>query len=242
VPEFDTVANIVGDAAKEVGLGSVTVSYSSTDSDMLQLLALLKSIGQRLMKEHPWLQLKREATYSVSAASTHEVLEALGVASIIPGTHWDRTNDRPLHAVTPQLWQQLKAVGSTLTDLIKIEKSNDGESGVAIYFTHLTSVTYSGAFEYRCRFWVSTTALDAASTDTPTATTQVLWIDRLLMVAALKMFWLRAKGLPSEAAQQDFEAILETVQSSNGFVTPELSVTPNPYLRGWPNIPERGWS
>jgi len=68
---YDTVANIVSDAAVELGLGTVSDVYASTDPNVVQLRTLLKSLGRDLVDGFQWPHLLSEATIT-----THDNWEA----------------------------------------------------------------------------------------------------------------------------------------------------------------------
>jgi hypothetical protein len=61
---YDTVANIVADAAAELGLGTVSDVFGSTDTNIIQLRTMLKTGGRSLALDRRWTHLIQEATFA----------------------------------------------------------------------------------------------------------------------------------------------------------------------------------
>lgn len=70
---------------------------------------------------------------------------------------------------------------------------------------------------------VSSNTLTFGSTDTPTSGADQLMFDEVLLVAKLKLLWLRAKGFDSLDAERDYNNTLARVVS-NDCASPKLSL------------------
>lgn len=216
---FDTVANIVSDCAVECGLGSVSDVFASTDENIVLMRALLKSEGQRLVKEHQWLACEKEHTFSTSAASSYNLPSDFD--GMIDGTGWNRSLSLPLHPISAEQWQQLQATAATSPSAILFRPKS---LTLSIYPT--TDTGSSIAFEYLSSYWVRATASSAPDKDAPTVNTDVVHIDRLLVVKALKAAFLRNRGFDTSAAQAEYDEALSAARGRGANAAPTLQNTP----------------
>lgn len=215
---YDTVANIVSDAAVELGLGSVSDVFASTDANVIQLRTLLKRVGRRLTLERRWTQLQVEHTFSTVSGTAAYNLPA-DFSMMIDQTGWNRTSDHPAHPLNPQQWQYLKASASTAAFTVMFRPR---ELTIEIYPT--PSAVETIAFEYVSRYWVRNTGGTTLDKDAPTINTDVLMFDAVLLVPALKLAWLSAKGFDTTAALEDYNHALRLVESANVVAAPALSL------------------
>src|SRR5688572_457522 len=113
---WDSVGNIVNDAALELGLitsASADV-YGETNQNIVQLRALLKSLGQRLVRDFKWSHLTKEHTFDTADGVSNYTLPD-DFQRIVDGTAWNRTTDLPLVGpLNAQQWQALKGQASSL--------------------------------------------------------------------------------------------------------------------------------
>jgi hypothetical protein len=253
---FGTVAEIINDAAVEVGLGgSVSAPYAdpfvSTDPNIKQLIIMLKSAGRELVKERNWNYLRRECTITTVQGVSNYALPA-DFLNMIDQTGWVRSTRLPMMGpVSPQEWQYLKArlVGVTLTILFRplnrtIQIFPDGTNapgGLVL------------AFEYQSAFWVggdptvtggvSTDAvLTFATGDEPTSATSIVWFDKWMFSRLLKLRFLEDKGLPTAAAERAYKTALD-MAASDDMQGPILNLSrkPSSWLMGERNVPYTGF-
>lgn len=218
--QFDTVATIVGDVATEVSLGTVTVSYSSTDNNVLQLLKLLQVVGRNLVLRYPWLQNRLEYAFTTTSATTYAL--PADFQSMVDQTGWNRTGVHPLVPVGAQLWQYYKAMPVASVVAVLFKPSHVSATGAPQLELLTANSGQTIALEYRSRYWVAVSASAAASKDSPTLTTDVIHLDSHLISRALRMAFLRARGFPSQAAQEDFMEALDATRSANTSAAPVL--------------------
>ena len=211
VPVWDVAGNLVNQALVEVGLSDVADPFASTDANVKQMCWLLKSLGKKLVHPRmgpPWSYLRKEHSFTTVAGQAKYCLPQ-DFHNMIDQTGWNRTNRLPLGGpLSPQEWQFLKArlVGVVFTVLFR-----PMERAIWIYPDTNTPAGYEIAFEYCSGWWVSTAAdPNATSKDTVDASTEYVWFDPLLVVAGLKLDFLKAKGFDTTSAQQDFTAILDS--------------------------------
>lgn len=306
---FDTAANIINDAAVEIGLGSVTDPFTSQDANFAQLCRLLKSCGRELVMARNWTYLRKEFTFTTVANKSVYSMPT-DFLRMYDQTGWNRTNRLPLGGpLSPQEWQYLKArlVGVVFTVLFRPMNRT-----IAVYPDTNTPAGYQIAFEYGSNYWVqsttasnpytawsgvtvyalgdtvrhaatgcgfwtvlySVTAVGASSPATavpspaigqsytdsagniwsynegttlaaPSASADIIWFDPLLMVRSLKLAFLKAKGLDTTAAEQDYAS---TLQSVMGMDAPgkvlnlnRTSMDPSSVLVGGQSVPITGF-
>lgn len=273
----DTVANIVSDAAAELGLGTVSDVFAATDTNVVQLRTLLTSVGQSLVNTYDWTLLENETTITTrtlwmastaySSATPSVVANGLyyytctvsgtsassggpthtsGSATdgtvtwsytgraadfalpadfngMIDQTGWNRTSRLPLGGpLSPQEWQYLKGriAGVVFTVLFR-----PVQNVMRLYPDSGITGGLDIRYEYRSRYWLAVTAAPTIpAKGTPTLNTDMVLLDRLVVVRALKLAFLRAKGFPSQAAQEDFDIAVEDAQDADGS-SPVLSLS-----------------
>lgn len=291
---WDTAANIINDAAAELALQTSDVAaasmYASTDVHIIQLVRLLKGLGQDLLRDHQWSHLVKTHTFSTSdTVAAYD--PPTDYARTIDQTHWNRDSDMPLLGpIGGPAWQYLKAVSSTGTSQL-FRVFND-----QLNIHPTPSSTQTVAFEYVSRYWVrrnwqastayvvgdvvindtakvytADTAGTSAASGGPTGTStniadgtarwdytaamagangtieyptwggDTLLFDRRLLVAGLKYRYLTNKGMPSDAALNEFRDALDAAKGGDG-AAPVLSLVGRGgvhYLDGH-NIPDSG--
>jgi hypothetical protein len=226
---YDTAKQIINDALVEVGLTPSEDPFTDLDSNVVQMCTLLKSLGREVIHLHDWTILRREATFTTQQGVSnyalpddfHEMMDQSG---------WNRTNRLPLGGpLSPQEWQYLKArlVGVVFTVLFRPMQGK-----IYIYPDNPTPGGYSIAYEYKSDGWVR---YDVTGTpnyrDYPTASTDIIQFDTLLMSRGLKLAWLKAHAFDTTSAQQDFDSALDRTKGQDSFV-PILSLTRQSPLRG----------
>lgn len=210
---FGTAGAIIADAATELGLGVFDADtfdpWASSDTNIVQMIALLKSAGRSMVRERNWTYLRREHTFTtVQGQSAYDW--PAGFLNMIDQTGWVRSTRLPLAGpLSPQEWQYLKArlVGATLTLLFRpmeqqIHIFPDGAN---------TPGGLEVAFEYQTSLWASPSGVAAPTVDAPAASTDVVWFDTLLASRRLKLEFLKAKGFDTLQAEQDFRHVWELI-------------------------------
>jgi hypothetical protein len=217
---WDTAANIINDAAVELGLYSTDLDnpYASTDANVVQLCRLLKSVGQDMVRDFQWTQLQKTYTFTTSSGLGTYPLPP-DFARIIDQTAWDRTQQLPLGGpLAAQGWQYLRAL-VTSGVVGKWFRFIGGD----LYLQPTPTAVETLAFEYISTDWVTPDGEGTPTAQTPTVGTDSLWLDRRLLVCAVKLAFKRAKGFDSMAAQEDYEKALARAQGADG-AAPVLSL------------------
>lgn len=159
---WPTVAEVVNDAAQELGIASsadIGDPYSSQDPNVLQLLALLKKVGRSLLDVHDWTHLRKERIIWTGTVPGYidEVLWGafplpIDFRDMVDQTAWNRSTRLPTGPTTPQQWSMLK---SRLTGVVYNVLFRPMQG---LFFTYPDSSPITEAvlsYEYRSSFWVN---------------------------------------------------------------------------------------
>lgn len=211
---WDTAGRIISDAALELGLGAVADPYTSLDPNVQQLCGFLKSCGRSLVRVRDWTHIQREATFPTVAAQEEYSLPA-DFLRMIDQTGWNRTSGFPLGGpLSPQRWQYLAAQPGASFPLVVLFRP---AAGVLRIFNP-PSAPATIAYEYISSAWVQPADVEGVTpdpTDAPAAASDVVLFDPLLMMRAVKLAFLRAKGFDTVSAQQEFEETLELASAGD---------------------------
>lgn len=239
---FDTSTNIINDAAIQLGLWTEVVSspYSSSDLLVVQLRSMLKSAGRDLVRDYQWTHLLKEHTFTtVGGQSTYNLPSDF--QRILNQTEWNRTTRLPMGGpLTPQGWQFLTALHTvgTVQFFFRVE-------GDTLRMNPTPSAEATVALEYVSSYWVRADGASAADLDEPTDDDDTILLDSQMMVHRLKRDFLRAKGMDSSAASEDYELALARARSNDG-AAPILSLNRRPLALFQPlntnaNLPPTGY-
>lgn len=210
---WDSAANIISDAAVELGLLATDIAepFDSTDPNIAQLCRLLKSVGQDMVRDFPWSHLQKTNVFTTSIGV--EQYQAPGdFARLVDQTAWNRTWVMPLLGpLNAQSWQYLKAwnVAGIAYRYFRVQ-------GDIVLLHNAPSSAEVLAYEYISSYWVQHLDDVEPTSEYPTSGEDTLHFDRRLLVCALKLRWKRAKGFDSTAEQEDYERALTRAQGGDG--------------------------
>lgn len=238
---FDSAANILNDAAVELGLISTDVAdpYASTDANIIQLRRLLKGVGQDLARDHQWSHLQKEHTFTTSNNIFGYALPD-DFLRLIDQTQYNRTRQERLDGpLSAQGWQYLKALtaSGTVEFWFRVK-------GLEFFLHPTPSASFTMALEYVSSWWVRPADEVTPSLDSPTQASNLLCFDRRLLVCGVKLAFQRAKGFDTTAAQADFDEALARARGGDG-AAPVLSLNARGVLAqrlvGPGNLPDTGY-
>lgn len=235
---FDAVSTLISDAAIELGLASEPIAdpYGSDSVPILQLLALLKSLGQDLQRSFDWSQLQTEGTFVTDGVNVFSLPDDFD--RFCDETAWNRANVTQAAAIGAQDWQHLKA--RTATGLLSLQYRLQG-SKIKVQPTSDTGNTVY--YEYMTAYWVqsaaSVVALTGPDKDAPTVATDLVWFDRRLIVTGLKSRWLQDRGYPAQAAETQYQAALSAAKTATPASPIDLTSGRAKLVMG--STPDTGW-
>ena len=240
-PPWEGVASLVSDAAIELGLISTPVSdvYGSTDPNIVQLRTLLKSGCREISRMRNWTHIVRQFVFStITNTSTYDL--PVDFRCMIDQSGWTRTTMLPLGGpLDSQTWQylQARAVGAVFTVLFR-----PWQGQLHLYPTTNTPGGYSIAFEYASRYFVQVYGSGTATSETPSANTDVITFEPHLVIKKLKLDFLRGKRMDYTAEEESFSLALAQIKADDAS-SPILSVggVSDDGLLGERNIPVTGY-
>lgn len=206
-----TCLQIIQRACMRIGIASPNVAVTSTDPQILQLLALSVQEGEEQSQRYDWEVLQSEATFTTVATQLQGSLTTLapGLKSITNGTIWNRTQRLPvLGSQAPQDWQYMIAMNLT-TPFSQYRVKGDG-----LYFYPVPTAGQTCAFEYLTKYWISTSA--GGSSDTWTNDSDTPLLDSALMVNGLIWRWKATKGLDYSEDFATYERGIMNAMSRDG--------------------------
>lgn len=190
-----SLLTIVQNACKRIGISAPAAVVSSTDLQIIQLLALANEEGQELSTcssaalSYDWQALQAEANFTTTATESQGAITTIapGFKYIIDGTIWDRTKRLPVYgSLDPQTWQNYKAWG--VTNPFPKYRVRGG----LLLLMPVPAAGESYYFEYQSANWC--TSSGGTGQTSFAADTDVALLDEDLMTAGLIWRWKQAKG------------------------------------------------
>lgn len=238
MPAWSTAGKIVSQVATEVGLGPNADPFAAVDPNFVQLCALLASVGQEIVLLRKWTHLVVPYNFATVENQSSYALPA-DFREMIDQTGWNRSTRLPIQVVSAQQWEyvQALAIGVTLNVLFRLLDQT-------LQITPAPATAgQTIAFEYISSNWCAA-AGNTPTKDTPSASSDIVFFDKLLMVKALKLAFLADKGFDTTAAQQKYDDVLELVKGADS-ASPILRIgggsQVGPPLLGTANIPITGF-
>lgn len=147
-----SLLTIIQSVCKQLGLDAPSDAVSSTNLNVIQLVALANKEGQELAQRNKfgWQALMTEATFITVAAENQGLLSTIApnMKFIVNDTIWNRDLRRPVFGpLAVQRWQQLKAMQMVGPwDQFRIRAGR-------IIFIPVPPAGQTCAFEYVTRNW-----------------------------------------------------------------------------------------
>jgi len=215
-----TASDVVNTAALELGLVSVPLAdpYAAgvVDPNVRLLRSLLATLGQLLVRQHAWQELQKEAVITIIDGQSVYDLPA-GYDRVLPTTEWDRSNSAQMNGgLTPREWQGIKGVNSTtgpplqyriFGGQVHVQPDVDTPPGIV-------------AFEYVSNLWVQEAPgvdpeADPVFRNAPLAGTDILLLDRLLLIAGLKFRYRSSRGYEATFEAGEYNNALALAKSAD---------------------------
>lgn len=214
---YITAAEVLNGAAVESGLSPSADPYSSTDPAFVQLLYLLNGVGRELLAMRAWQQLVKETTLTIPYSGAESYALPSDFDRFVDQTAWDRGVAAPVYGFfSPQQWQAAKGADvGVSTQSVSFRFSQDL---IYVYPTPPAGIgTYATInYEYVSRGWSQIAATSPVEyRDYVGAGSDILLFDPVLMVKALKLRFLGAKGFnTTDIARQVETAYRNAVSKS----------------------------
>lgn len=187
-----TMLSVVQQFCLRTGIPKPSAVYGSTDSQVLQAMALLEEEGNDLATRHDWQALVAEASHTTIANENQGDIVTIasnGFRHICNETIWDRTNNLPVVGpLDAKDWQAIKGMTSTGA------RYRYRIRGGHLLITPTPDAGYSWYFEYVSKNWIldedGTTYKQYFDHDTDT-----ILLPEDLVLLGLRWRWKKEKGL-----------------------------------------------
>lgn len=235
-----TAGEIINRTAVEVGLRRTPDPFSSLDEGFSQLVGLLNTAGQELVELSDWPELLQPYQQVTSSLDSGKYDLPDDFDHFINQTGWDRTNDVPvIGPLSPQDWAYLLGRDFEANSIYVAYRMFGDKLEV---YPQPPPDGVSINFQYVSRNWARKANSD--TTDFCTQPDDLVLLDPLLMQKFLKVKFLNAKNLPSQAASIEFENVLMNRQgASTGaqVLRAGRGGAAFPYLNQFFNTPDTGY-
>ena len=234
-----TMLSIVQSFCKRTGITTPTTVFGSTDTKVLQVMALLEEEGNDLAVRGGWQELQFQASHTTIAAEDQGDINTIasnGFRYIKNQTIWDRTTKLPvLGPMSDKEWQALKAIivtGPRYRFRIRANK---------LLVNPAPPAGSSWYFEYVSKYWIlesdGTTYSDAFANDADTPL-----LPESLLLQGLRWRWKKEKGLEYAEDFRTYEMQVKDAIGRDGG-KPIVYADNNPWRGPLPGIwvPDGNW-
>lgn len=205
-----TMLTTVQQFCLRTGIPKPATVYGSTDTQVLQVLALLEEEGNDLSARGPWQGITQESTHTTIAAEDQGAMTTIagaGFRYISNDTMWDRTDRLPvLGPVDGPDWQTLK--GFVVTGPRYQFRIRGGK----LLVNPTPTAGHTWAFEWISKYWILE---DDGSTRAQyfTDDDDTILLPEDLVLMGLRWRWKKEKGLSYE---EDFNTYEIQVRNALG--------------------------
>jgi len=209
-----TLLQIIQQFTATAGLTVPVAVVSSTDTQIIQILALLNE-GLDELGMAKWPQAEVEATFTSTSVENQGKIDTIapGFSELIPNTFWNLTNKLPaIGSMSPQETQVLKVWG-TPSAMVTFRQVGD-----ELHFIPAIASGSQFRFEYRTRYLVKNSL--GVPQQYFTADSDVPILPDHVLIAFLRWRWRMEKGLPYAEQMRTFEMLKATAITSGAAKRP----------------------
>jgi hypothetical protein len=197
-----TLQSIVYQVCDEVGLNRPGAIVAATDTQTMQLRALLLRSGQKLVERYEWSGLIVDLTFPTVISTPNYAMPA-DFNRFVDDTQWNQSNRVPLFGPQNQQdWAQnefgMINVGPFFRQQLR---------GSSLWLQPTPQSVQNIGQYYVSNYWIQQAAGPLAATFASDNDTFPAFTDELLC-ASLKWRWLRAKGLSYDEEKDDYQKLL----------------------------------
>ena len=214
--------------------------YGTTDSQVLQAMALLEEEGNDLASRGSWQGITLEASLTTAATESQGAMSTIatnGFRYIKNDTIWDRTNLLPVCGpMDSKSWQATKALVSTGPKYrFRIRGGN-------LLVTPTPTAGYSWYFEYVSQNWIlgadGTTYKQYFTLDTDT-----ILLPETLVMMGLRWRWKKEKGFDYAEDMRTYEMqVKDALGRDGGKQVLSMDCAQNNGPRPGVFVPDMSWS
>lgn len=214
-----TILTVIQNFCVRTGLPKPAFVASSTDAQIIQLLALANEVCEDICERQNWQELTQEATFTTVASEDQGAITTIapnGFLRILQETIFDRTLRLPLYGpLSADKWQAIKALPTT-GPLYRYRIR-----GGQLLFSPAAAAGHLCAFEYISSWIVRSsggTGRPAFVSDSDT-----FLLDERLLLAGLRWKWKAEKGLDYAEEFHRYETMISNMAGVDG-TKPRISM------------------
>lgn len=195
--KLDTVLYEAQQASIQLSLGPMTGVYDSTDENAVLMGSVVNLAGIMVSEAFDWQQLRKQFLITGDNVRTAWDLPD-DFSRFADQTGWSLAIRRPVVILNPQQWAMISSWLSQSFFINPACRIMDNQ------LQFMSAPAGQVSFEYLVANWVIDGDDITISKQKATKNADVPKFDWLLMTLAIKVKWLEQKGMPTAAAQSDF--------------------------------------
>lgn len=240
ISSYDTAANIVIQAAAEIGLQvtTATIPYTSNDPAIQRIIFLLNSCGRELRNMYEWQSKLAVYNLTTQVGDTGVYSLPTDFDVFIDQTGWQKSYFWPMRGpYSAQMWQRV--VNYPTTGIYVAFRIQDNQLWL---WPQPPPANIGITFMYKTLGWVSDANTQVLK-DHVDAGADIVLFDKDLASALLKLRYLETIGHDTTAAEKRFNRFFDQCTSKDAAAAPELQLakdTRYPFITGF-NAPDTGF-
>lgn len=209
-----TMLSMVQNFCRRTSLSVPTTVHGSTDTQVLQIMALLEEEGGDLSGRGSWERITFEATHTTTATESQGAMTTIASNNfryIKNDTFWDRTESLPVFVIDGPDWQAEKGFSSTSPRYrVRVR-------GGELLVTPTPPAGNTWAFEYVSWNWIlnGSTYKQYFTDDADT-----LLLPETILLQGLRWRWKKEKGLEYAEDFVTYEKMIQDALGREGIRKP----------------------
>lgn len=206
-----TLLTIVQDACARVGVEQPYVVIGSPVQHIVSMLALSNQDGKSLARRHDWQKLQAEKTFTATATETQSGVIPSDFDRFVPGTFWNRTQNRQVAGpISPQRWQLMKS------GIVVLPWDSFRVRGNDLLMSPTPTASDSMVFEYVRNAWCASSGDTTPDQTAWASDTDEAFLDEELLTLGIVWRFKKARGLDYGEDMQDYELRFASLSGVDG--------------------------
>lgn len=202
-----SLLSLIQTIAAELNLPQPTTVLSSTDKNVLKLLALTRAVMDDMLVEYDWQQFQTRYTFTATGVESYAL--PVDFERMLDATAFNASNRWPVNGpLTPAEWEWAKNNITVGSPYVRYRIYGNQ------FYVLPTGTTATFKLEYISNYYVKD-----ANTGEPKADfsqdSDICSFDHRLIVYGVKLKWLEAISADTSAALADFKRALEASKGSD---------------------------
>lgn len=238
---YDTVQNVVNQAAQEAGLTVPAGNnpLTSVDPAFQRLVAIAKSAGAELLKMYEWQSKLVVFNLTTQQGDTGVYTLPADFDEMIDQTGWQKSYFWPLRGpYSAQMWQRI--VNYPTTGIYVAFRIQNNQLWI---WPQPPPVNIGITFMYKTRGWVLNVTDGNILQDFFSHSSDLILFDWVLFSKFLKLRYQESIGHDTTASQKQFDLAFDACTASESGAAPELELAKDaryPFITGF-NSPDTGF-